>query len=145
MIINSCKEYKKLEPSIRKAVDKCISKLENRYKYYQEQNIAISNVFGDGNIIHDIVDDGFYVYKSQFNKIQVRLLYKVDSNNKINVIYFYVKNGNNLVNIKSNKSNPHRQTKYLQLFKNYVELYKRKENEFTCYKSKNQKPSLISS
>ena len=33
MIINNCKEYKKLNPSIRKAVDKCIEKLEERYKY----------------------------------------------------------------------------------------------------------------
>lgn len=111
MTIDSCKEYKKLDPSIRKAVDMCIAKLEERYKYYQNQNITITNLFGDGNIIHDIVDDGFYVYKSQFNKIQVRLLYKVDDNNEIDVIYFYVKNGNNLVNIKGKK-----QTRYIYLY-----------------------------
>ena len=91
MIINNCKEYKKLNPSIRKAVDKCIEKLEERYKYYQKQNIVITNLFGDDNIIHDIVDDGFYVYKSQFNRIQVRLLYKVDDNDNIDVVYFYIK------------------------------------------------------
>ncbi len=120
MTIDSCKEYKKLDPSIRKAVDMCIAKLEERYKYYQNQNIAITNLFGDGNIIHDIVDDGFYVYKSQFNKIQVRLLYKVDGNNEIDVIYFYVKNGNNLVNIKGKK-----QTRYISLFEKFVRNYKR--------------------
>ena len=120
MVIDSCKEYKKLDPSIRKAVDMCIAKLEERYKYYQNQNITITNLFGDGNIIHDIVDDGFYVYKSQFNKIQVRLLYKVDDNNEIDVVYFYVKNGNNLVNIKGK-----RQTRYISLFENFVRNYKR--------------------
>lgn len=41
MTIDSCKEYKKLDPSIRKAVDMCIAKLEERYKYYQNQNITI--------------------------------------------------------------------------------------------------------
>lgn len=120
MIIDSCKEYKKLDPSIRKAVDMCIAKLEERYKYYQNQNITIANLFGDGNIIHDIVDDGFYVYKSQFNKIQVRLLYKVDDNNEIDVVYFHVKNGNNLVNIKGKK-----QTRYISLFENFVKNYKK--------------------
>lgn len=29
MTIDSCKEYKKLDPSIRKAVDMCIAKLED--------------------------------------------------------------------------------------------------------------------
>ena len=120
MVIDSCKEYKKLDPSIRKAVDMCIVKLEERYKYYQNQNIAITNLFGDGNIIHDIVDDGFYVYKSQFNKIQVRLLYKVNNDNEIDVIYFYIKNGNNLVNIKGKK-----QTRYISLFENFVKNYKK--------------------
>ena len=120
MTIDSCKEYKKLDPSIRKAVDMCIVKLEERYKYYQNQNIAITNLFGDGNIIHDIVDDGFYVYKSQFNKIQVRLLYKVNNDNEIDVIYFYIKNGNNLVNIKGKK-----QTRYISLFENFVRNYKK--------------------
>lgn len=120
MVIDSCKEYKKLDPSIRKAVDMCITKLEERYKYYQNQNIIITNLFGDGNIIHDIVDDGFYVYKSQFNKIQVRLLYKVDDNNEIDVVYFHVKNGNNLVNIKGKK-----QTRYISLFENFVKNYKK--------------------
>lgn len=120
MVIDSCKEYKKLDPSIRKAVDMCIVKLEERYKYYQNQNIAITNLFGDGNIIHDIVDDGFYVYKSQFNKIQVRLLYKVNNDNEIDVIYFYIKNGNNLVNIKGKK-----QTRYISLFENFVRNYKK--------------------
>lgn len=120
MIIDSCKEYKKLDPSIRKAVDMCIAKLEERYKHYQNQNITIANLFGDGNIIHDIVDDGFYVYKSQFNKIQVRLLYKVDDNNEIDVVYFHVKNGNNLVNIKGKK-----QTRYISLFENFVKNYKK--------------------
>ena len=120
MVIDSCKEYKKLDSSIRKAVDMCIVKLEERYKYYQNQNIAITNLFGDGNIIHDIVDDGFYVYKSQFNKIQVRLLYKVNNDNEIDVIYFYIKNGNNLVNIKGKK-----QTRYISLFENFVRNYKK--------------------
>lgn len=120
MVIDSCKEYKKLDPSIRKAVDMCIVKLEERYKYYQNQNITITNLFGDGNIIHDIVDDGFYVYKSQFNKIQVRLLYKVNNDNEIDVIYFYIKNGNNLVNIKGKK-----QTRYISLFENFVRNYKK--------------------
>lgn len=120
MIIDSCKEYNKLSPSTRKAVDKCIIKLEDRYKYYQEQHIAITNLFGDGNIIHDIVDDDFYVYKSQFDKIQVRLLYKVDNDDKIDVAYFYVKNGNNIVNIKGKK-----QTRYLSLFEDFVKNYKK--------------------
>ena len=120
MTIDSCKEYKKLDPSIRKAVDMCIAKLEERYKYYQNHNITITNLFGDGNIIHDIVDDGFYVYKSQFNKIQVRLLYKVNNDNEIDVIYFYIKNGNNLVNIKGKK-----QTRYISLFENFVRNYKK--------------------
>lgn len=120
MVIDSCKEYKKLDPSIRKAVDMCIVKLEERYKYYQNQNITITNLFGDGSIIHDIVDDGFYVYKSQFNKIQVRLLYKVNNDNEIDVIYFYIKNGNNLVNIKGKK-----QTRYISLFENFVRNYKK--------------------
>lgn len=122
MIINNCKEYKKLNPSIRKAVDKCIEKLEERYKYYQKQNIVITNLFGDDNIIHDIVDDGFYVYKSQFNRIQVRLLYKVDDNDNIDVVYFYIKNGNNFINAKGNNK---KQSRYLVLFQNFVKQYKK--------------------
>lgn len=122
MIIDSCKEYRKLNPDIHKAVDMCISKLEHRYKYYQSQNVSITNLFGDGNIIHDIIDDGFYVYKAQSNKIQVRLLYKVDNNNKIDVAYFYVKNGNDIVNIKGNK-----QKRYISLFKNFVRDYNNKK------------------
>lgn len=128
MIIDTCKEYRKLNPSIRKAVDMCINKLEERYKYYQKQNMTITNLFGDGHIIHDIIDDGFYVYKSQFNKIQVRLLYKVDNNNSIDVVYFYIKN-ENLVKVKGKK-----QTRYISLFEKFVRNYKRSVliNE-TCY------------
>lgn len=122
MIIDNCKEYKKLNPSIRKAVDQCIDKLKKRYKYYQEQNIVITNLFGDDNIIHDIVDDGFYVYKAQFNKIQVRLLYKVDDDNNIDVVYFYIKNGNNFINTKGNNK---KQSRYLSLFENFVKDYKK--------------------
>lgn len=118
MIINNCKEYKKLNPSTRKAVDGCIDKLIERYNEYKKQNIAITNLFGDSTIIHDIVDDGFYVYKSRCNKVQVRLLYKVSKDDKINVAYFYIKN-NNAINIKGAK-----QQRYLTLFEEYVKKYK---------------------
>ena len=121
MVISNCKEYQKLPPDIKRAVDNCIVKLQDRYKDYQKQNISISNIFGDGTIIHDIVDNDFYVYKSQYNKIQVRLLYKVD-HNKINVVYFYIKNGkNNFASVKSKK-----QTRYLELFEWYVKNYKKR-------------------
>lgn len=132
MMIDNCKEYRKLNPSTRKAVNDCITKLEDRYSYYKEQNIAITNLFGDGTIIHDIVDNDFYVYKSQSNRIQVRLLYKVDKNNDIDVVYFYIKNSNNLVNVKGK-----RQTRYLSLFEDYVKKYKKKEYKYNERSNKN--------
>ena len=119
MIIENCKEYNKLNPSNKKAVDKCIKKLEKRYKYYQSQNVVITNLFGDDNIIHKIIDDKFYVYKSHYGKLQVRLLYKVDDDDNIDVIYFYIKNNDNLVNIKGKK-----QTRYLTMFEDFVKNYK---------------------
>lgn len=120
MIINSCKEYRKLDPNIRQAVDMCIKKLQKRYNDYQKQNISIANLFGDGNIIHDIIDNEFYVYKSQFKGIQVRLLYKVDENDNIDVVYFYTKNGNHIVNIKGSI-----QQRYISLFENFVNNLKK--------------------
>ena len=119
MIIENCKEYNKLNPSNKKAVDKCIKKLEKRYKYYQSQNVVITNLFGDDNIIHKIIDDKFYVYKSHCGKLQVRLLYKVDDDDNIDVMYFYIKNNDDLVNIKGR-----RQTRYLTMFEDLVKNYK---------------------
>ena len=52
----------------------------------------------------------------------MRLLYKVDKNNKIDVAYYYVKNGNDIVNIKGNK-----QKRYISLFKNFVRDYNNKK------------------
>ena len=119
MIIENCKEYNRLNPSNRKSVDKCIKELKKRYKYYRSQNVVITNLFGDDNIMHKIIDDKFYVYKSHCGKVQVRLLYKVDDNDNIDVMYFYIINNDDLVNIKGRI-----QTRYLTMFEDLVKNYK---------------------
>lgn len=118
MTVHKSKQYKKLDKSLQEQVNKAIKKLENRYREYKKQNIAIAKLFGDDVIIHDIVDDNFYVYKCRTKDLQIRLLYTVNNKDNINVIDFVFKNHN----ITTNNGNTNK--RYLDMFKDNVIKYK---------------------
>lgn len=123
MSIEDTRDYRKLDPNVKRAVDESIEKLRHRYSQYKKQNKVIASVFGDDVIVHDIVNKEFYVYKTQANRMQVRLLYKITTDNKLDVISFYIKNSNSVVSMNGSK----RQTRYLNLFEACAKEYKRKE------------------
>jgi hypothetical protein len=122
MTVHTSKSYKKLDKNMQNMVNKAIVKLQTRYDEYKNQNIAITNIFGDSVIIHDIIDDEYYVYKCQVNNLQIRLLYEVTKRNNINVIYSFIKNGNNAIKKPIAK---HNGDSYLKLFENVVRDYKK--------------------
>ena len=97
MTIHDEKSYKKLDKNSQRMISKAINKLTQRYNEYKRQNIAITNIFGDSVIIHDIIDGHFYVYKCCVSNLQIRLLYEVDGDNNINVLYHFIKNNNNSI------------------------------------------------
>lgn len=122
MTVTKTREYKRLDAYSRKTIDKSIKKLEDRYNNYKEQNIVITNLFGDDILIHDIIDKEFYVFKTQENRCQIRLLYCVNKEtNNIDVISFFIKNRDN--NLK--KYSGRYQNKYLSMFKETVDNFKR--------------------
>jgi mRNA-degrading endonuclease RelE of RelBE toxin-antitoxin system len=120
MSIYEEKSYKKLDKNSKNMVSKAINKLQKRYDEYKKQNIAITNIFGDSVIIHDIIDGHFYVYKCCVANLQIRLLYEVDKNDNINVLYHFIKNNNN--SIKSSASKRCGDL-YLDLFKSKAHDY----------------------
>ena len=63
MTIHTQREYKRLDIYSRNTINNSIEKLEKRYDQYRKQNIAITNLFGDDNLIHDIIDNKFYIFK----------------------------------------------------------------------------------
>lgn len=122
MTVHTSKSYKKLDKNMQNMVNKAIVKLQTRYDEYKNQNIAITNIFGDSVIIHDIIDNEYYVYKCQVNNLQIRLLYEVTKKNNINVIYSFIKNGKNAIKKPVAK---HNGDSYLKLFENVVRDYKK--------------------
>lgn len=122
MTIHTSKEYKKLDKNSRAMINKAINKLSSRYDEYKKQNIAITNIFGDSVIIHDIIDDNFYAYKCCVKNLQIRLLYEVDENDNINVISFFIKNNNNTIKKPDSKRCG---DMYLKLFENKVHDYRK--------------------
>lgn len=121
MTIHESKSYKKLDSSYKKAINAGIKKLQKRYEYYRNQNIVITNLFGDDVIIHKIIEDNWYVYKCRMNKIQIRLLYEVDIDNDINVIDYYIKNKDKSIKGKNSCT----QKQYLDNFK--IQVMQRKK------------------
>lgn len=122
MTIHDSKEYKKLDKNSKAMINKAINKLTARYNEYKKQNIAITNIFGDSVIIHDIIDNDFYAYKCQVMNLQIRLLYEVDENDNINVITFFIKNNNNTIKKPDSKRCG---DMYLKLFENKVHDYRK--------------------
>jgi hypothetical protein len=122
MTIHDEKSYKKLDKNSQRMISKAIDKLTQRYEEYKRQNIAITNIFGDSVIIHDIIDGHFYVYKCCVSNLQIRLLYEVDEDNNINVLYHFIKNNNNSIKGPDAKRCG---DMYLKLFENKVHDYER--------------------
>jgi len=125
MTIHKDKSYKKLDKNSKNMIGKAISKLTKRYNEYKKQNIAITNIFGDSVIIHDIIDGHFYVYKCCVVNLQIRLLYEVDKDNNINVINYFIKNNNNTIKKTDAKKCG---DVYLKLFKDIVNEYKQERS-----------------
>ena len=121
MTIHTQRESKRLDIYSRNTINNSIEKLEKRYDQYRKQNIAITNLFGDDNLIHDIIDNKFYIFKCKSRNVQVRLLYNVDDKNNINVISFFIKNNDNKLKSYKGKN----EKKYLEMFKDVVSDYKR--------------------
>lgn len=123
MTVHKSKNFKKLDKYTQQTLNIAIEKLTNRYDEYRKQNIVITNLFGDDVIVHDIINDDLYVYKCQARGIQIRLLYEVDSNNKINVLDFFIKNHDNkLKSYNTGKDS----NKYLAMFKASAKNYERR-------------------
>ena len=102
MTIHNCRSYTKLEPTSRKNIDTAINKLRSRYDTYKNTNInVVPELLGDDILVHDIIRDSFYVYRCRVKDIQIRLLYEINSNNKINVIDYFIKNRENDIKGKS--------------------------------------------
>lgn len=129
MTVHNSHSFKKLDKYSQESINLAIQKLQKRYKEYRKQNIVITNLFGDDIIIHDIVDDGFYVYKCRARNIQVRLLYEVNDKGEINVIDYCIKNTGS---IKPTMGK--RQTRYLREFSKSVSNYKDRRSMYneTC-------------
>lgn len=119
MTVHNSKNYKKLGRSLKSQINKAINKLTTRYEEYRKQNIVISKLFGDDVIIHDIIDDDLYVYKTRTKDVQIRLLYEVDKNDDINVIDFAIKNHDNMKTGIGRNSNL-----YIDIFKSNATKYK---------------------
>ena len=94
----------------------------NSCAYPHNEYIAITNIFGDSVIIHDIIDGHFYVYKCCVSNLQIRLLYEIDKNNNINVLSHFIKNNNNSIKSPDAKRCA---DMYLKLFENKVHDYER--------------------
>jgi len=102
MTIHNQKSYIKLEPTNRKDVDMAITRLKDRYDTYKNnENKIVPELLGDDILVHDVVREKFYVYRCRVRNIQIRLLYEVNDNNKINVIDYFIKNKENSIKGKS--------------------------------------------
>lgn len=80
------KAYKKLKPSQKRDYKVALSKLEQRFKTYADQNINIGQVFNDDTLTHDIIHKYFYVYKCKVRNLQMRVLYTVNDKGEIVVL-----------------------------------------------------------
>ena len=89
------KIYKKSDKCIRKSLDKAFEKLESRIKIYLSNNISLDRVFGDDILIHDIVNDNYYVYKTTVNNLQIRVLYTMNQSKNLVIVAHYIKKKNN--------------------------------------------------
>lgn len=136
MTIHKSHEYKKLDAYSRNTIDLSIKKLEERYDNYRKQNIVITNLFGDDNLIHDIINGEFYIFKCRNRNVQVRLLYNVDDKNNLNVISFFIKNNDN--KLKSFKGS--NEKRYIKLFEKIANEYKR---SVTLNENRNSKSTIL--
>lgn len=64
---------------------------------YVGRNIPLNQVFNDDVLIHDIIKaptQDYYVFKTEVNNLQIRILYTVDAANHIIIVSHFLKKKN---------------------------------------------------
>lgn len=94
MLIIIDKDFNKTDKSTQNSLKKAFIKLEQRAQSYFNKNIRIDQIFDDDVLIHDIINDSCYVYKTKVNNMQIRVLYTVNDQNNIIIIAHHIKKNN---------------------------------------------------
>ena len=87
-------KFNKHDPSTISVLDKALNKLEHRINMYVGRNIPLNQVFNDDVLIHDIIKaptQDYYVFKTEVNNLQIRILYTVDAANHIIIVSHFLK------------------------------------------------------
>ena len=81
--------YAREDKYTQRIIRMSIEKLKARYEQYHNQNKTVDDIYGDNVLIHDKIN-GFCVFKTHINRIQMRLLYTV-RNDKIIIVSHFIK------------------------------------------------------
>lgn len=87
-------KFSKHDPSTISVLDKALNKLEHRINMYVGRNVPLNQVFNDDVLIHDIIKaptQDYYVFKTEVNNLQIRILYTVDAANHIIIVSHFLK------------------------------------------------------
>ena len=90
-------KFSKHDPSTISVLDKALNKLEHRINMYVGRNVPLNQVFNDDVLIHDIIKaptQDYYVFKTEVNNLQIRILYTVDAANHIIIVSHLLKKKN---------------------------------------------------
>ena len=90
-------KFSKHHPSTISVLDKALNKLEHRINMYVGRNVPLNQVFNDDVLIHDIIKaptQDYYVFKTEVNNLQIRILYTVDATNHIIIVSHFLKKKN---------------------------------------------------
>lgn len=93
-VIQKDKDYTKINVDLRRAIDKAVNRLKTRLSVYRERNLDMRDIHNDNVLIHDVINEDFFVYKSAINRMQLRILYQVKDDDLI-IISHYCKNHSN--------------------------------------------------
>lgn len=96
-VIFMSKNFKKVSPDERKAVEKGVSKLRDKVLQYENSGIPFEKICNDDSVKYDTFQNGYYTYKAQSQRFPLRILYRFvsgDGDSTIQVHMSYLKKYN---------------------------------------------------
>lgn len=111
--IVKCKEYEKVNPELKKSIDKGMERLISLIKGKEENGEPFEKIFNNETIKYDVLSERFFTFKAHGpDSTQLRLLYefKRDGNDTHIILHkFFEKRRTN--------------NKYITIFREYVKNY----------------------
>ena len=92
------KSIMKANSDEKKAVNNSVSKLVSRIEAYERDGTPFERIYNDDKVKYDVLGNGYYTFKNQTQRIQLRILYRlIDDDLQIHMVHVKKRNNKNYI------------------------------------------------